>query len=45
MKNSIDTFSKKTLFSQLKKIKHGKLNIVEGRKKYKYLKSILRKSN
>ena len=36
MKNSIDTFAKKTLFSQLKKIKHGKLNIVEGRKKYTF---------
>ena len=36
MKNSIDTFAKKTLFSQLKKIKHGKLNIVEGRTKYTF---------
>ena len=36
MKNYIDIFAKKTLLSQLKKIKHGKLNIVEGSEKYTF---------
>ena len=36
MNNFIDTFAKKALFSQLKKIKHGNLNIVEGNEKYTF---------
>lgn len=36
MNNLINTFAKKSLFSQLKKIKHGKLIISEGKKNYSF---------